>query len=356
MERSRPLDPGTRVGPYVKEREPADPGWLDFTDNINPSGTPNEVLAAIAAARVHRYADLDTRAAEAHLASDAGVEPGSLLITAGATEAIRLAVLALGPPRNVVVVGPTYGDYARIARRANAELTVFTAEPPAFDPPWEQAVEWFQEHGGVLFICDPNFPTARSLGRNALKRLVEEVELPRGSRIVIDQSFAPFSRASLTPQECLETGSVVLIRSLSMSLAVPGLRLGYVLAKPTVIAALRAEQDAWSVGSVALAAAQSASWALSDESRARNASWRARLASGLILLGLQPKPSDTNFVLVHVGRAATALVDALAEMKIAVRSCAGIDLPEYIAIGVRPPADQDLLLSAIDRVRRFVTW
>jgi histidinol-phosphate aminotransferase len=327
----------------------APPGWLEFSANLNPAGTPAAVAAAIAAATYDSYASLDPGEAAAHLAIDAGVPAESVLVTAGATEAIRLVASAFVAGGRAVIVGPTYADYARFARQAGGEVLEARAEPPTFVPPIDRAIGDLRGGRNVLFVCDPNNPTGRALGVERFRHLL--ATMPRDATLVLDQSFAPFAATTPSATECLAAGTVVLVRSLTKVLAVPGLRLGYVIARPETVAMLRARQDPWAVAAHALVAATVASWTLPVDVRATVARWRERFAIALADQGLCPLPSETNFLLVHVGGDAHALVAALAERRIAVRSCASFGLPDHIRVAVRPPAEQDLLLDALAAIR-----
>ncbi len=324
-------------------------GWLEFSANLNPTGTPPDVVAAIATASYGRYADLDPTAAEAHLAADAGVSADSVLLTAGATEAIRLVASALGDGQRSVIVGPTYSEYARLAQRGSGEVLIENACAPAFDPPIDVAIARLGDRRGTLFLCDPNNPTGRTLDAPRLRHLL--ASLPVHATLVLDQSFAPFSPAALGAGEYVAAGAVVLVRSLTKVLATPGLRLGYVIAAPPTIAGLRAMQDPWSVGAHAIAAAAAASWTLSPDVRDQVRAWRERLAAVLRACGLLPLPSEANFLLVHAGPTADALVQALRQRRIAVRGCTSFGLPEYVRLAVRPPAEQDALLRALSEIR-----
>lgn len=324
-------------------------GWLEFSANVNPTGTPAVVAAAVAAARYDRYADLDPTAAEAHLAADAGVPADSVLLTAGATEAIRLVVSAFLAGGGAAIVGPTYSEYERLARQTGSAIDITHADPPLFDPPIERAIAGLPSGARALFLCDPNNPTGRALVRERLRELIASV--PRDVTLIIDQSFAPFASPTISASECVSAGSVVLVRSLTKTLAVPGLRLGYVISRPDIVAALRALQDPWSVAAHAVAAARVSSWSLPQDVRETVVAWRERLADALAGQGLHAVPSETNFLLVHAGAGTAALVAALADRRIALRSCASFGLPEHVRVAVRPPAEQDALLGALAAIR-----
>jgi histidinol-phosphate/aromatic aminotransferase/cobyric acid decarboxylase-like protein len=226
-----------------------------------------------------------------------------------------------------------------------ARVDALDAGAPAFEPRVDRVVGALGSGPAVLFICDPNNPTGRALGSERLRQLLASI--PRDVTLVLDQSFAPFASESLSAPECIAAGSVVLVRSLTKLLGVPGVRLGYVIAQPAIVAALRALQDPWSVAAQAIAAATVTSWTLPADIRATVVSWRERLTTALADQGLRVLPSETNFLLVHAGSVTAALVAALAERRIAIRSCSSFGLSEHFRIAVRPPAEQDALLGAL---------
>ncbi len=327
-------------------------GWLELSASLNPLGTPPEVAAAVAGASYGRYADLDARAAEDHLARDAGVAADRVLLTAGATEAIRLVAEAFARARRTVVLGPTYSEYARVAAAVGSRVQEVRASPPSFDPRVDDAIEHARRDGMLVFLCDPNNPTGRALDAPALRALASAPAA--GSLLVLDASFAPFAAPTLDARELTRGGRVVLVRSLTKVLATPGIRAGYVVAAPDVVAALRQVRDPWTVGAHAVAAARAARWTLAEADRAVVAAWRTRLSDGLAAAGLEPVPSAANFVLAHAGPRAAPLVAALARSRVAVRGCASFGLPEHVRVAVRPPAEQDVLFEALASVRTAV--
>jgi histidinol-phosphate aminotransferase len=309
----------------------ASAGWLDFSVNLNPLGT-----------------DLLTVDAEAHLARDADVPAQSVLLTAGATEALRLVMTAtVMPGQRVVIVGPTYGEYARVATLAGAGITEIRAEPPAFIPPNDRIIRAITSEGvRLVVLCDPNNPTAQQLAPRALTNLIDA--LPRDASLMIDQSFLPFGLSTLTASQLLSTGRVILVRSLTKLLAAPGVRLGYLIASPELVARMRVTRDPWIVGAHAIAAARSARFNLGRADAADLRRWRSRFFCELVSRGLRPIPSAANYVLVQVSAHVDRVHQTLARRRIAVRACASFGLGSYLRVAVRPPAEQDMLLAVLD--------
>jgi threonine-phosphate decarboxylase len=319
-------------------------GWLEFSADLNPLGTPAAVAAAVADASYRTYADLGTKTVEEHLARDAAVAPDSVLITAGATEAIRLVARAFGATRRSVTIGPTYSEYERACALAGSPVREVRAAPPSFDPPLEDALEALGA-GTLMFLCDPNSPTGRALEPTQLLVLASRV--PDGALLVIDQSFAPFAPPTVDAAELIACGRVVLIRSLTKRLAAPGIRVGYVVAPPDLVRALRTLQDPWSVSAHALAAARVATWEMTDAERSLVAAWRERLQGALRDIGAGVVPAVANFVLADLGGGAGNAVEELAARRIAVRDCASFGLAGYLRSAVRPPEEQDILIAAL---------
>lgn len=336
-------------------------GWLDLSANPNPLGTPPAVRAAIGAARYDRYADLDTRAAERHLASDAGVAGDEVLLTAGATEALRLVATGLlGPDDRAVVVGPTYGEYARLGALAGAAVEEIRAVPPSFDPPLEALLDALDGPARVVIVGDPNNPTGRTLGPAGYRRLLGTLGsgtlgsgalsagAPGSALLVVDESFAPFAAEEPPDRELLATGRVLLVRSLTKRLAIPGVRVGYVIGPPGILARLGAARDPWPVGAHAIAAAKVARWRLAPRERIRIADWRRALADQLDARGFRPTRSDANFVLAEAGPVAPELIACLARRRIAVRDATSFGLPGHLRVAVRPPGERERLFAALD--------
>jgi cobyrinic acid a,c-diamide synthase len=171
---------------------------------------------------------------------------------------------------------------------------------------------------------------------------------------VVDEAFmdtVPGERESLV-REPLE--GLVVIRSLTKHWSIPGIRAGYVVGDPRVVAELAAQQAPWSVSGPAVAAMIACTGrvaAAEARERARTIGrWRDVLEGGLRGRGIEVVPSDASFVLARLGVGAHA---ALRARGIAVRRAdtfPGLD-DSWVRIAVRPPATTHHLLAALDAVR-----
>ncbi len=321
-------------------------GWLDLSANLNPLGPSAAVQAAIAAAGYATYADLDPGPAGQRLALDSAVDVGRIVVTAGATEALRLVVSRLVRPGGpMLIVGPTYGEYRRLGHLAGATIREVRAEPPHFDPPIDAILTELRAlRPKLVVVCDPNNPTGRSIGADTWWRILDAAG---DAHILVDESFAPFrASGSNLPLDDLR---VIAVRSLTKVLGVPGVRAGFIVAQPAMAAALRHLADPWSIGSHALAAATAGGWSLDDRARRTIADWRTGLVAALEARGSSVVSADANFVLSTVMGSADGFIGALAADQIAVRSCDSFGLAGVIRIAVPTPSGLARLVAALER-------
>ncbi|MBM4421599.1 MAG: aminotransferase class I/II-fold pyridoxal phosphate-dependent enzyme, partial [Chloroflexi bacterium] len=224
------------------------------------------------------------------------------------------------------------------------EVLEVRADAPDFALPVDRLVD---AGAAVVLVCDPCNPTGHFAGAGALASLAARTA---GATLVVDQSFLPFATRSVEAVSLVASGAI-LLRSLTKVLAIPGVRAGYAVSTPARIEAMRAARDPWTAGSHAIAAARAGGFALADRDRQRIEEWRDRLADGLGARGLRPLPSAVNFVLAHAGPDAATIARGLAAARIAVRTCGSFGLPEHLRLAVRPPAEQDRFLAALDALR-----
>jgi len=254
---------------------------LDLSMSLNPlAPDPVPVLARhLDASRVYP----DATAATTALAHTMGVGPDRLLLTNGGAEAIALVAAEIGGR----VHEPEFGLHPR--------------------------------RGGPLWRSNPHSPSG------LLARAEERAD-------VWDEAFYPLASGHWTRGD-----GAVVVGSMTKLLACPGLRIGYVLAEPDVVARCRARQPAWSVGGLAAAALPDLLTAVDlPVWCAGLAGLRDKLTRLLATHGLAARPSDANWVLVDRG----GLREALAPRGIVVRDCASFGLPGVTRIAV--PSEEGL--------------
>lgn len=330
-------------------------GFLDFSANINPLGSPEAALAAGAEAlygEAGRYPDLHYTELRAALASYLGISQETVLPTNGGAEALFLAARATadGPGRKALILEPTFSEYATAARAAGLEVTRvvarrfetgFRLDPRVLD----DALEDMQDVG-LVFLCNPNNPTGDALPREVVLQMVERVR-EAGAVLVVDEAFVDFAPHLSVATEVDE--ALFVARSFTKFFAVPGLRLGCLVARDVEHA--RAFQPSWSVNAVAAAVGVAASReeAFVDATLAEVASRRRELFCALEGLSkLTVYPGAANFLLARGPR---GLPEELARRGVLVRGCEpfrGLGAG-FFRVAVRGMAENERLVEELRR-------
>jgi histidinol-phosphate aminotransferase len=250
----------------------------------------------------------------------------------------------------MLVLEPTYGEYAHIGQLVGAEIArLQTRQKDGFRPPIDVLAAMLQRlRPRLTFLCNPNNPTGVYLGRSAIERLL--AANPDGL-LVIDEAYVGFVERAWDAMSLLGTGRVALLRSMTKDYALAGLRLGYLLAEPDVIDAVRCVRPPWNVNAIAQAAGVVAlqEMAYSSETIRRTREAAQVLCRDLAALGLDVWPSDSHFFLVRV-RDASETRRALLHRGILVRDCASFGLPDFVRVAARLPKENERLVDAWEDV------
>jgi histidinol-phosphate aminotransferase len=171
----------------------------------------------------------------------------------------------------------------------------------------------------------------------------------------LDEAYATFACDRWSSAELLQShANLVILRSMTKDHALPGLRLGYLLASTIVARAIMAVRPPWSVNAGALraglAALQPEAQLHVERARKVVAESRAYLTRELTRLGFCVGASNANFILVQVGDAST-FRRALLPLGIVVRDCTSFGLPAHVRIACRLPAECERLIAAIEEVK-----
>lgn len=334
---------------------------LDFSVCTNPFGPSPTVRRALAEANIEPYPDPEAHAFRSGVATKFGIAPGCILAGNGVSELIWLAALAfIRPNDRVLVIGPTYGEYARSARLCGAKLHVFNGFAVDLErrPPHPQplppggasgeldriAAEVKRHNPHLVFICNPNNPTGEVIDPHAILCLARD---HAHTLFVVDEAYQAFvpGLPSLVP---IDQDNLLVLRSLTKDYALAGLRIGYAAGPTALIDALARVRPPWSVNSLAQAAAIAAlrddthlAWSLEQLHGAT-----AELVAGLTRLGFDVRPSRTHYFLVRV-QAAAEFRHKLLQRGILVRDAASFGLPGFVRIATRRPEHNARLLAIL---------
>ncbi|MFF5443828.1 Rv2231c family pyridoxal phosphate-dependent protein CobC [Streptomyces sp. NPDC012888] len=323
-------------------------GLVDLAVNVRSDTPPAWLKERIAGSLDALAAYPDGRAARAAVAARHGLPAERVLLTAGAAEAFVLLARALRPARPVVV-HPQFTEPEAALRDAGHRVDrVLLREADGFrlDP---AAVP---DDADLVVVGNPTNPTSVLHPAATLAALARP-----GRTLVVDEAFmdaVPGEREALAGRTDLP--GLVVLRSLTKTWGLAGLRIGYVLAEPGVIAALERVQPLWPVSTPALVAAEAcvspAALAEADAAARRIAVDRAHLLAGLAEFEelTVVAAAEAPFVLVRVDRAAEVRT-RLRALGFAVRrgdTFPGLG-PDWLRVAVRGRAVTGRFLQALDR-------
>lgn len=325
---------------------------LDFSANLNPLGPPKWLRAEISAhiGELVHYPDPNCENLTKALAEENGCSPDNLLVGNGATELLYLLPRALKVERALIPM-PSYADYEDATRLAGIEveqLLLDVANDFAID--FDRLSERLQPDQLVL-LGQPNNPTGRLCD---IERLRELANASPRTYFVIDESFIAFvdEGNSLRHER---PANVIVVESMTKAYAIPGLRLGYLIADAAIVTQLRRLMPDWTVNSLAQSIGCRA---LADHeyrrlSREYVVQQRLALSGALAELpGLYIFPGDANFLLLRLDDArmsAGELARRMLKKGVAVRVCdnfKGLD-QNYFRVAVRGAEEQDRLCGVL---------
>jgi threonine-phosphate decarboxylase len=325
---------------------------LDFSANINPLGIPWRIKKLLS----RQFKDLvhypDTKAYHlvAALARYWKVKEENVLVGNGSTELIYLILNAFGPSKVILPV-PSFTEYERAARiEARQVQFIHMLEDEGFSLNFD-----YINNCDMLFICNPNNPTGNLIVSNRT-----EIKNIPVKHIVVDEAFMDFvpdEKKHTFILEAVRSKKIIVLRTLTKFFALPGLRVGYLIAHRDIIRILKEYQMPWSVNVLAQLAAQQC---LSEEafilrSKQLIVKERAFLYERLDRIkGLKPYPSVANFLLVRIKErrlTSSCLKERLLKKGILIRDCAnfrGLD-KQFIRVAVRTHKENMQLAQAFEK-------
>lgn len=277
-------------------------GWLDLSTGINPIPYPLGMLPSAVWQRLPIHAD------EANLNEAArayyGAPEDTALVAAPGTQAIIQMLPRLRAPGTVAIVGPTYGEHGHRWRASGHDV----AEVATLD----------DADADVIVIVNPNNPDGGAVSPTTLMTVARR-QAARGGWLVVDEAFGDVAPELSVVPACGEPGLIVL-RSFGKFFGLAGLRLGFAMGDPAVIAALADALGPWAVPGPALIlgarALRDQSW--QAETRNRLTKDAAKLDAMLTAAGLKLVGGTALFRLFECA-SAPALYEHLGSAGILVR-------------------------------------
>ena len=340
---------------YTPGEQPKAKSVVKLNTNENPyppSPKCADVLKSFDLDRLRRYPDPVFSALRDRIAKIWRTTPSRVFIGNGSDEILTLMAKAFVEDREAIgSLDPSYSLYKTLAAIRNVP---FVPSPLKGDYTWNGKIALGPSDSPVslFLLTNPNAPTGvltpMSMAAAAAKRF-------KGV-LAVDEAYADFSKANCVPLATAPGNrNVIVMRTLSKSFSLAGLRLGYCIGPEDLIAALYKVKDSYNVDAVAqavaLAALNDLKWMRANVARVRRT--RTRTANALAKMGWSVLPSESNFLFARpANRPAAELFEKLRAMNIFVRYFKGPRTGDRLRITIGTDDEMNRLLSALNSLDR----
>ncbi|HEY9204776.1 MAG TPA: threonine-phosphate decarboxylase CobD [Candidatus Methanoperedens sp.] len=322
---------------------------LDFSVNLNPLGPPKlektltDAHRKIGSYPDNRYVDFKKAAADS-----LGVLPENIVPGNGSSELIRLfAQAVIEPGDKVMIPAPTFGEYEFQCRLFGADVKYAN---------YTEITEVEPDGCKAVFLCNPNNPTGNLIKREKVLYLARKCQ-ESSVFLFVDEAFIELSDPTESMADfAVSNDFVVALRSLTKTYAVPGLRIGFLVASSDFAGILNNIRIPWNLNSIAHSAGirllrnNQKYLERSLESIRKEREW---LASHLgAIRGFKLYPSDVNFILVDAGdfsMSSTELAERMLRQGIIIRDCTSFGLEKHIRVAVRKRNENQRLIRAFGK-------
>jgi len=318
-------------GGHRKERcEESGKNFLDFSVSLNPYPPPvnflfNPVL-------FNDYPDNNYLRLKKRIAREHNCSPAEISVGNGSIEILRAFCTYIFKENvSFFTFDPTFGEYETSSLLAGGKKTTD------------------YKNADVIFLCNPNNPTGKLQSK---EKILDLLRFCNNKEIILflDEAFIDLS----DPDQSLITErnkNLFVLRSLTKSFSVPGLRIGYARSDPEIIKFVDCFRSPWSVNRYAEEWAICALGEIDNlkESRIKIESERMWLTKILLEFGFDVTTTDTNFILFSYPVNASHLISNLEKEGILVRDCRSFGLIDFIRIGIRTHDENIELINAIEK-------
>lgn len=301
----------------------------DFSANINPLGMSPLAIDAVQEnlrSLVH-YPDPECIVLREALAQRHHVQVDQILVGNGSTELIHLLPGALRF-RKVLIPVPSFSEYEAAADLAGCHVAFLVLREEArFQIIPSELIGAIVKGVEAIFLCNPNNPTGHLLSKQETLQIIQAAQ-QKEIMVILDEAFIDYAEQASMVEETKRYPNLIVLRSFTSFFAMPGLRIGYLVANKEIVSVLEKAQPPWSVNRLAeVAAAES----LKDtpyikRSRQLIETERIYLFDTLSKVpGVDVYRSDANFILFRLLEKFLQVKELeafFAREKILIRNCA----------------------------------
>jgi len=331
-----------------------DPSIIDFSSNVTPIGIPSSVKKILKKNidNIKDYPDFSSSLVLSSLKKYTKLEKSNLLVGNGAIEIIYNFCFAfLSKKTSVLISIPTFQEYEIAAKLSNCKISYFKT----MDLSKNLDLFILQiPKRGCIFVCNPNNPTGKLLLKSQLLDIIKAAK-KLSTIVFVDECFiemVPTSNESVISY-IKKYDNLFVLRSLTKSFALPGIRIGYAAASNQIINILQKIKIPWSVNSLAQNAATTA---LENKSHLKKSNLIIKKELNYLknkintLNGFDCYDSSTNFILIKTKFDSTKLQQKLLKQNILIRNCKnfrGLD-NHHIRVAVKSHKDNLKLVKALE--------
>jgi len=336
------------IKPYVPGEQPKDRKYIKLNTNENPYPPSVKAIEAIKMAAndtLRLYPDPSGDELRDTIAEYFRLERENVFIGNGSDELLAFAFPAFFEPAGLPVLFAevTYSFYPVYAEFFNIPYRLIPV-----DDEFNVSVEgYYQENGGII-IANPNAPSGKGLSLAAIEKILKQNE---NSVVILDEAYIDFGGQSAVPL-INDYPNLLVIRTLSKSHSLAGLRVGYALGNQDIIEGITRVKDSINSYTVDRLAQAGAREAIKDdayfqETRSEIIRTRERVSARLRDLGFQVIPSQANFVFIsHPQCPGRVLFQSLREKGILVRYFDKPKIDNFLRVTIGTDEEMDRFLEA----------
>ncbi len=348
----KPYTPGKPVEEVKRELGLDD--IIKLASNENPLGPSPLAIEALRKSldAIHFYPDSNCFYLKERLASFLGVEANQLLIGNGSDELLKLlAETFINRGDEVIFASPSFSEYEFTATIMGAKCMAVPLRD--FKHDLTAMADAITEKSKIIYLCNPNNPTGTAVSKAEADEFMARV--PEDVIVVFDEAYFEYVEAPDFPNglDYLQQGkNVIVSRTFSKIYGLAGLRIGYMVTAPEIVAAVNRVTEPFNVNLLAQIAALAA---LDDEkhveaSQKMNLTGKAYLYSEFDKMGLKYVATEANYIFVDTGQDCQEVFKRLMLKGIIIRTGDIFGYPSYIRVTIGSQAENQRFIKALQEI------
>lgn len=328
---------------------------LDYSSNVNPLGYPKSIKKSLKSwmKQIPVYPDHTSFKLKRSLADYLEVSIDNLVVGNGATEIIYNFCHAIINKTNILIAVPTFSEYEFASKLYGGKLHFFKTMNLEND-----LKKFIQQipRNGLVFVCNPNNPTGVLISKKSIIQILKMAKR-KNTVVFVDECFIELTQ---TPKESVvdqipKFGNLFVLRSLTKSFGLAGLRIGYGIGSKKLVSVLNKIKIPWNVSIIAQDAAISAltnkSFLVKTRKLIKQESFFLKRSISK-MNGFSCFDTSTNFILVETSLSVKNLQKQLLKKQILIRDCSsfrGLN-QNYFRIAVKTRKENRKLIKSLEEL------